>query len=104
MSHRAAGRKPYPPRRHGDTEKNKVKGKTGAHGRVRFPHSGESSLRAKISAASNAHHSYFNATTGSILDARHPGTSAAATATNASSAAPAAKTPGSDGFIPYSRD
>src|ERR1035438_5098508 len=59
MSHIAASRKPYSPRRHGDTEKNKVKGKTGAqgggggHGGVRFPRSGESSLRAKISAASN---------------------------------------------------
>src|ERR1019366_615950 len=32
MSHRAASRKPYSPQSHGDTEKNKVKGKTGAHG------------------------------------------------------------------------
>ena|ERR1019366_4170782 len=49
-------RKQYSPRRHGDTEKNKVKGKTGAHGghgAVKSPRSEESSLRAKISAASN---------------------------------------------------
>src|ERR1019366_112583 len=62
MSHRAASRKPYSPRRHGDTEKNKVKGKTGAHGgggghgAVKSPRSEESSLRAKISAASNTKH------------------------------------------------
>src|ERR1022692_3745411 len=59
-------RKQYSPRRHGDTEKNKVKGKTGAqgggggHGAVKSPRSEESSLRAKISAASNTKgHSAF---------------------------------------------
>jgi len=45
-------------------------------------------------------HSYFNATTGWILEARHPGTSAAAMATSASSAAQAMKTTGSTAFMP----
>src|ERR1039458_10229316 len=46
----------------GDTKKNKVKGKTGGHGAVKSPRSEESSLRAKISAASNTTYSFSRST------------------------------------------
>src|ERR1035441_703409 len=59
MSHRTTSRKQYSPRSHGDREKDKINGKTrahgggGGHGAVKSPGQGESSLRAMISAASN---------------------------------------------------